>query len=367
MKNYLNFENDIKDLELELDKLKDPYNKEGLSEVDTKKISEIQSEIDGKLSEVYSNLDPWQKTQVARHEDRPKSKFFIENLFEEFIPLAGDRFYGEDKSVLTGFAKFNQTSVLVIGQEKGEDLNTRIERNFGMMRPEGYRKTIRLMKLADKFNIPIVLFIDTPGAYPGVGAEERGQAEAIAKSIECCMELKVPTISIIIGEGGSGGAIALASSNKVLMFENAIYSVISPEGCASILWRDPKKTLEAAKAMKLSSKDLLELGVIDEIISEPIGGAHRDRDLCLNNVRESIQKNLDEMESMSRDEIFYHRKNKFLSIGRSKGFSSSLEVDKNLTMKESLLQRIILKFQKFKLQTIAVFLLLIVGLIYYFL
>ena len=284
MKNYLNFENDIKDLELELDKLKDPYNKEGLSEVDTKKISEIQSEIDGKLSEVYSNLDPWQKTQVARHEDRPKSKFFIENLFEEFIPLAGDRFYGEDKSVLTGFAKFNQTSVLVIGQEKGEDLNTRIERNFGMMRPEGYRKTIRLMKLADKFNIPIVLFIDTPGAYPGVGAEERGQAEAIAKSIECCMELKVPTISIIIGEGGSGGAIALASSNKVLMFENAIYSVISPEGCASILWRDPKKTLEAAKAMKLSSKDLLGLGVIDEIISEPIGGAHRDRDLCLNNV-----------------------------------------------------------------------------------
>ena len=367
MKNYLNFENDIKDLELELDKLKDPYNKEGLSEVDTKKISEIQSEIDGKLSEVYSNLDPWQKTQVARHEDRPKSKFFIENLFEEFIPLAGDRFYGEDKSVLTGFAKFNQTSVLVIGQEKGEDLNTRIERNFGMMRPEGYRKTIRLMKLADKFNIPIVLFIDTPGAYPGVGAEERGQAEAIAKSIECCMELKVPTISIIIGEGGSGGAIALASSNKVLMFENAIYSVISPEGCASILWRDPKKTLEAAKAMKLSSKDLLGLGVIDEIISEPIGGAHRDRDLCLNNVRESIQKNLDEMESMSRDEIFYHRKNKFLSIGRSKGFASSLEVDKNLTMKESLLQKIILKFQKFKLQTIAVFLLLIVGLIYFFL
>jgi acetyl-CoA carboxylase carboxyl transferase subunit alpha len=241
MKNYLNFENDIKDLELELDKLKDPYNKEGLSEVDTKRISEIQSEIDDKLSEVYSNLDPWQKTQVARHEDRPKSKFFIENLFEEFIPLAGDRFYGEDKSVLTGFAKFNQTSVLVIGQEKGEDLNTRIERNFGMMRPEGYRKTIRLMKLADKFNIPIVLFIDTPGAYPGVGAEERGQAEAIAKSIECCMELKVPTVSIIIGEGGSGGAIALASSNKVLMFENAIYSVISPEGCASILWRDPKK------------------------------------------------------------------------------------------------------------------------------
>tara|TARA_Y100000590_G_scaffold61510_1_gene65674 strand:+ start:66 stop:1166 length:1101 start_codon:yes stop_codon:yes gene_type:complete len=366
MKNYLNFENDIKNLEVELDKLKDPYNQEGLSEVDTKRISEIQSEIDNKLKEVYSNLNSWQKTQVARHEDRPKSKFFIENLFQEFIPLAGDRFYGEDKSVITGFAKFNQASVLVIGQEKGDDLNTRIERNFGMMRPEGYRKTIRLMKLADKFNIPIILFIDTPGAYPGVGAEERGQAEAIAKSIECCMELKVPTISIIIGEGGSGGAIALASSNKVLMFENAIYSVISPEGCASILWRDPTKALEAAEAMKLSSKDLLELGIIDEIISEPTGGAHRDRELCIINLKESIQKNLNEMESMTRDEIFSHRKSKFLSIGRSKGFTSNVELDKNLVMKENLLQIVLTKFKKFKFQVSAV-VLLIFMLIYYFL
>ena len=366
MKNYLNFENDIKNLEVELDKLKDPYNQEGLSEVDTKRISEIQSEIDNKLKEVYSNLNSWQKTQVARHEDRPKSKFFIENLFQEFIPLAGDRFYGEDKSVITGFAKFNQTSVLVIGQEKGDDLNTRIERNFGMMRPEGYRKTIRLMKLADKFNIPIISFIDTPGAYPGVGAEERGQAEAIAKSIECCMELKVPTISIIIGEGGSGGAIALASSNKVLMFENAIYSVISPEGCASILWRDPTKALEAAEAMKLSSKDLLELGIIDEIISEPTGGAHRDRELCIINLKESIQKNLNEMESMTRDEIFSHRKSKFLSIGRSKGFTSNVELDKNLVMKENLLQIVLTKFKKFKFQVSAV-VLLIFMLIYYFL
>ena len=190
MKNYLNFETDIKDLETELEKLKDPYNQEGLSEVNTDKISKIQSEIDDKLNEVYSNLNSWQTTLVARHEDRPKSKFFIENLFDDFIPLSGDRFYGEDKSVLTGFAKFNGNSVLVIGQEKGEDLDSRIERNFGMMRPEGYRKTIRLMKLADKFNIPIISFIDTPGAYPGVGAEERGQAEAIAKSIECCMQLR---------------------------------------------------------------------------------------------------------------------------------------------------------------------------------
>ena len=260
MKNYLNFDNEIKNLEEELDK----------------------------LNEVYSNLNSWQTTLVARHEDRPKSKFFIENLFDDFILLSGDRFYGEDKSVLAGFAKFNGNSVLVIGQEKGENLDSRIERNFGMMRPEGYRKTIRLMKLADKFNIPIISFIDTPGAYPGVGAEERGQAEAIAKSIECCMQLRVPTISVVIGEGGSGGAIALASSNKVLMLQNAIYSVISPEGCATILWRDPKKTLEAAQAMKLSAKDLLNLKVIDEIIPEPVGGAHRDKDLILTNIKNSI-------------------------------------------------------------------------------
>ena len=229
MKNYLNFETEIKDLENELDKLKDPFNQSGLSEVDTQKISQIQIELNEKLEEIYSNLDPWQTTMVARHEDRPKSKFFIDNLFQDFIPLSGDRYYGEDKSVISGFAKFNDQSVLVIGQEKGDSLDSRIERNFGMMRPEGYRKTIRLMELADKFNIPIISFIDTPGAYPGVGAEERGQAEAIAKSIDCCIKLKVPTLAIIIGEGGSGGAIALASSSKVIMLENAIYSVISPE------------------------------------------------------------------------------------------------------------------------------------------
>ena len=258
MKNYLNFETDIKNLENELEKLKDPYNQEGLSEVDTKKISKSQEELNDKLKSIYSNLDPWQTTMVARHEDRPKSKFFIDNLFEDFISLSGDRYYGEDKSVIAGFAKLDGLSVLVIGQEKGDNLESRIERNFGMMRPEGYRKTIRLMELASKFGIPIISFIDTPGAYPGVGAEERGQAEAIARSIECCMKLKVPTFAIIIGEGGSGGAIALASSSKVIMLENAIYSVISPEGCATILWRDPKRMLDAAKAMKLSAKDLLE-------------------------------------------------------------------------------------------------------------
>jgi len=352
MKNYLNFENDIKDLESELEKLKDPYNQEGLSEVNTDKISKIQSEIDDKLNEVYSNLNSWQTTLVARHEDRPKSKFFIENLFDDFVPLSGDRFYGEDKSVLTGFAKFNGNSVLVIGQEKGEDLDSRIERNFGMMRPEGYRKTIRLMRLADKFNIPIISFIDTPGAYPGVGAEERGQAEAIAKSIECCMELKVPTISVVIGEGGSGGAIALASSNKVLMLQNAIYSVISPEGCATILWRDPKKTLEAAEAMKLSSKDLLDLKVIDEIISEPLGGAHRDKDLILNNVRNSITNNLNDFNLMSKDEVLNHRKNKFLSIGRSKGFISETKTDDSLHMKQNFLDILKIKIIKNKNQLI---------------
>ena len=325
MKNYLNFESDIKNLENEVEKLKDPYNRSGLSEVDTQKITEIQKELDEKLKSIYSNLDPWQTTMVARHEDRPKSKFFIDNLFEDFISLSGDRHYGEDKSVLTGFAKFNGQSVLVIGQEKGQDLDSRIERNFGMMRPEGYRKTIRLMRLADKFNIPIISFIDTPGAYPGVGAEERGQAEAIAKSIECCMKLKVPTLAIIIGEGGSGGAIALASASKVIMLENAIYSVISPEGCATILWRDPKKMLDAAKAMKLSAKDLLELQIIDEIITEPIGGAHRDKNLMLQNLRDSIIKNFEVFKLMTPEEVYNERKNKFLKIGRNKGFMNNLE------------------------------------------
>ena len=341
MKNYLNFENEIKNLENEIEKLKDPYNQEGLSEVDTQKISSTQAELDEKLKNIYSNLDPWQTTMVARHEDRPKSKFFIDNLFEDFISLSGDRHYGEDKSVLTGFAKFKGNSVLVIGQEKGEDLDSRIERNFGMMRPEGYRKTIRLMNLANKFNIPIISFIDTPGAYPGVGAEERGQAEAIAKSIECCMELKVPTIAIIIGEGGSGGAIALASSNKVIMFENAIYSVISPEGCATILWRDPKKMLDAAKAMKLSAKDLLKLKVIDEIIPEPLGGAHRDRDTMLENLKNSIKQNLDYFKDLSPEEIANERKNKFLKIGRNDGFISTTEDFSSLTIKKNKFENIL--------------------------
>ena len=359
MKNYLNFETDIKNLENEIEKLKDPYNQEGLSEVDTQKISKTQQELDEKLKDIYSNLDHWQTTMVARHEDRPKSKFFIDNLFEDFISLSGDRYYGEDKSVLTGFAKFNGHSVLVIGQEKGENLESRIERNFGMMRPEGYRKTIRLMNLANKFNIPIISFIDTPGAYPGVGAEERGQAEAIAKSIECCMELKVPTLAIIIGEGGSGGAIALASSNKVIMLENAIYSVISPEGCASILWRDPKKMLDAAKAMKLSAKDLLELKVIDEIIAEPIGGAHRDRNLMVENLKTSISKNLKYFKDLSIEEIINERKNKFLKIGRSKGFTNNSEEVNTLTIKRNNIDKI-LKSNKVLISSVLLGLILLI-------
>ena len=369
MKNYLNFETEIKDLESELEKLKDPFNESGISEIDTQKITKTQNELDDKLRSIYSNLDPWQTTMVARHEDRPKSKFFIDNLFEDFISLSGDRHYGEDKSVISGFAKFNGNSVLVIGQEKGDDLDSRIKRNFGMMRPEGYRKTIRLMKLAEKFNIPIISFIDTPGAYPGVGAEERGQAEAIAKSIECCMKLTVPTISIVIGEGGSGGAIALASSSKVVMLENAIYSVISPEGCATILWRDPKKMLDAAKAMKLSAKDLLGLKVIDEIIPEPIGGAHRDKDNILESVSESIKVNLSFFSEMTPDQILEHRKSKFLKIGRQQGFMSDVNELSNLNDKGKNFHSIISSFKNSKKLQIRLGIIFvgIIGFLYYLL
>ena len=367
MKNYLSFETAIKDLEKEIESLKNPYdNEESLSEVNTSQITKTEEELKSKLKEIYSNLDPWQTTMVARHEDRPKSKFFIENIFNDFVSLSGDRYYGEDKSVIAGFAKFDQRSVLVIGQEKGDDLDSRIQRNFGMMRPEGYRKTVRLMELADRFKIPIISFIDTPGAYPGVGAEERGQAEAIAKSIECCMNLTVPTLGIIIGEGGSGGAIALASSNKVIMLENSIYSVISPEGCATILWRDPKKMLDAAKAMKLSAKDLLDLKIIDEIISEPIGGAHRDKNEILENVKNSISRNLNLFNNMSKDEILMERKNKFLKIGRGKGFIKNPEEISDL---KSTTNKFISYLKFFKINKINVFIIsvLVLGMLYYLL
>ena len=366
MKNYLNFESDVKELEAKLENLKDPYNNEGISEVNTNEIASLEDKINKKLENIYANLNPWQTTQVARHEDRPKAKYYIENLFQDFVSLSGDRFYGEDKSVITGFAKFNNKSVLVIGQEKGENLDERLDRNFGMMRPEGYRKSIRLMELANKFNIPIITFIDTPGAYPGVGAEERGQAEAIARSIESSMKLKVPNISIIIGEGGSGGAIALASASKVIMLENAIYSVISPEGCATILWRDPKKTLEAASAMKLTSKDLLDLNIVDEIIDEPIGGAHRDREKTLENIRISIKKHLESYETLNEEEIILQRKNKFLQIGRGKGFSSKSDISSGLSLKENNIDKLLERGLRNKniLIILAVIISMLAGLIY---
>ncbi len=366
MKNYLNFETEVKELESQLDSLKDPYNNEGISEVNTNEIASLEDKINKKLVKIYSNLNPWQTTQVARHEDRPKSKYFIENLFDDFVSLSGDRLYGEDKSVIAGFAKFNNNSVLVIGQEKGENLEERLDRNFGMMRPEGYRKSIRLMELANKFNIPIITFIDTPGAYPGVGAEERGQAEAIARSIESCMKLKVPNIAIIIGEGGSGGAIALASASKVIMLENAIYSVISPEGCATILWRDPKKTLEAATAMKLTSNELFDLNIVDEIIEEPVGGAHRDKEKTLENIRISIKKHLENFENLDEEQIILQRKNKFLQIGRGNGFSSKSDNTTSLSVEQKNINNLLKKVLKDKKFSVGIVITIfaIMGLIY---
>jgi acetyl-CoA carboxylase carboxyl transferase subunit alpha len=364
MKNYLEFEKEIKALEEEVDGLKSPFGSEGISEVDTKKIQDTQQEINEKLKQTYANLNSWQKTLVARHEDRPKASFYIKKIFTQFTLLSGDRYFGDDKSVIAGFGLIDKKSVLIIGQEKGEDLNTRIERNFGMMRPEGYRKCIRLMRLADRFQIPVVSFIDTPGAYPGIGAEQRGQASAIANSIECCMSLTVPNISIIIGEGGSGGAIALASSNKIIMLENSIYSVISPEGCASILWRDPSKSLQAAEAMKLTAKDLLQLGIIDEIISEPLGGAHRSPEVITQDIKHSIIKNLRSFENFSKDEVYDHRKKKFLQMGRDQGFSRSSKLnDSGLSYKESVFQKLKNLIVKNKLIFIGISLVLATGIV----
>ncbi len=363
MKNYLEFEKEIKALEEEMKSLKSPFGSEGISEVNTKKIQTTQEEINEKLKQTYSNLNSWQKTLVARHEDRPKANFYIKKIFNQFTLLSGDRYFGDDKSVIAGFGLIDNKSVLVIGQEKGEDLNTRIERNFGMMRPEGYRKCIRLMKLADQFQIPVISLIDTPGAYPGIGAEQRGQASAIANSIECSMSLTVPNISIIIGEGGSGGAIALASSNKVIMLENSVYSVISPEGCAAILWRDPSKSLQAAEAMKMSATDLLKFGIIDEIISEPLGGAHRDPDVIAQDIKYSIIKNLRSFENLTKDEVLDHRKAKFLKIGRDRGFETSDLDSAGLSYNMTNLQSIINHTKKNKFVYFGVGLVLIAGII----
>ena len=349
MRNYLEFEKEIKSLEENLEKSKNPYDKDGISQVDTAKIEKIQEEINSKLKTTYSKLNSWQKTLVARHEDRPRAKFYINEIFSDFTLISGDRLFSDDKSIIAGFGLINNKSVLVLGQEKGLDLNSRMESNFGMMRPEGYRKCIRLMKLADRFRIPVISLIDTPGAYPGIGAEQRGQAIAIANSIECCMSLKVPNISIIIGEGGSGGAIALASSNKVIMLEHSIYSVISPEGCASILWRDPSKSLEAAEAMKLTAQQLLKLGIVDEVVEEPLGGAHRDHKETAEKIKNIILKYLENFESLSGDQILNHRKTKFLKVGRDQGFKKAKDtIDNNLAFVEPTTSKIIRLLQKRK-------------------
>ena len=362
MRNYLEFEKEIKSLEEDLENSKNPFDKDGISEIDTGKIKTIQKEIDEKLNTIYSGLNSWQKTLVARHEDRPRANFYIDKIFKNCTQLSGDRLFGEDKSIIAGFGLIDNKSVLVLGQEKGDNLDSRLERNFGMMKPEGYRKCIRLMKLADRFKVPVISFIDTPGAYPGMGAEKIGQALAIAESIDCCMSLNVPNISIIIGEGGSGGAIALASSNKVIMLEHSIYSVISPEGCASILWRDPSKSLEAAEAMKLTSKDLLKLGIIDEIINEPLGGAHRDSEEIAAKIKKSILENLKSFENLSGEQILQQRKTKFLKIGRDQGFTkSSYASEQGLSYSEPMYSKFlrIIQNQK-KISIFAVIILLLV-------
>ena len=301
MRHTLDFEKTISDLQDKISKLKDSgSDKTSLVEVN-EQIEEIKVKIDKKLNDIYKKLTPWHKLQVARHPERPHFTDYIKTLFQDFEPLSGDRLFKEDPALLCGFATFNDKSVMIMGHEKGRNTEGRIKHNFGMAKPEGYRKAIRLMKLAEKFNLPILTFVDTPGAYPGVGAEQRGQSEAIAKCIEVSLNLKIPTISVIIGEGGSGGAVAIATTNKVLMLEHSVYSVISPEGCASILWKDSKYAEEAAASMKITAQDLKELNIIDSIIAEPVGGAHR-------NSSETIKKKL------VRIFFFYHGST-FVKIG----------------------------------------------------
>lgn len=273
------------------------------------------------LDDLYKDLTPWRKCQVARHAERPHCSDYIDALFTDFTPLAGDRNFADDLAVMGGLARFNDIPVMVIGQEKGDDTKSRIERNFGMARPEGYRKAIRLMQLAGRFNLPVITLVDTPGAYPGKGAEERGQSEAIARSTETCLKIPVPLISIIIGEGGSGGAVAFATANKVAMLEHSVYSVITPEGCASILWKDSEKMREAAEAMRLTAQDLLGLGVIDQIIPEPKGGAHRDKNAAITAVGKTIAKLLKDLKGMDGPALVQDRRNKFLNMG-SKGLAA---------------------------------------------
>jgi acetyl-CoA carboxylase carboxyl transferase subunit alpha len=320
MTNYLDFEKPLAEIEGKAEELRAMARHN--EEMD---ISDEAAALDRKaadmLEELYKSLTPWRKCQVARHPDRPHCKDYIEALFTEYTPLAGDRNFSDDHAVMGGLARFNDQPVVVIGHEKGNDTKSRIARNFGMARPEGYRKAIRLMEMADKFGLPIITLVDTPGAYPGKGAEERGQSEAIARSTEKCLQVGVPVISIIIGEGGSGGAVAFASANKVAMLEHSVYSVISPEGCASILWKDAEKMREAAEALRLTAQDLLKLGVADRTVSEPMGGAHRDRDATIASVGKAIDDMLKDMSGMDRSQLIAARRKKFLELG-SKGLAA---------------------------------------------
>ncbi|MBU2889692.1 MULTISPECIES: acetyl-CoA carboxylase carboxyltransferase subunit alpha [Celeribacter] len=320
MTHYLEFEKPLAEIEGKAEELRALARNNEEMDVE-KEAAALDKKAADLLKDLYKGLTPWRKCQVARHPERPHCKDYIDALFTEYTPLAGDRNFADDHAVMGGLARFNDQPVVVIGQEKGHDTKSRIERNFGMARPEGYRKAIRLMDLADRFGLPVIALVDTPGAYPGKGAEERGQSEAIARSTEKCLNLKVPMISVIIGEGGSGGAVAFASANKLAMLEHSVYSVISPEGCASILWKDAEKMREAAEALRLTAQDLHKLGVIDQIIPEPLGGAQRDREATIAAVGKAIEAMLAPLKKKKPETILKDRRKKFLEIG-SKGLAA---------------------------------------------
>ncbi len=317
MQSYLDFEKGLADLEGKAEELRARARQDEDMDVEAE-AGQLDEKSNALLKDLYENLSPWQKCQVARHPNRPHAIDYIGKLFTDYTPLAGDRNFAEDHAVIGGLARFNDKPVIVIGQEKGSDTQSRLERNFGMARPEGYRKAVRLMEMADRFGIPVITLIDTPGAYPGKGAEERGQSEAIARSTEMCLKLGAPLIAVVIGEGGSGGAVAFATGDRVIMLEHSIYSVITPEGCASILWKNAEKMKEAAAALRLTAQDLKGLGVIDVVVKEPLGGAQRDRKAAIEGVREAIRKELADLEGMSAEAIRTSRRTKFLDMG-SKG------------------------------------------------
>jgi acetyl-CoA carboxylase carboxyl transferase subunit alpha len=313
MLTYLDFEKPIAELERRLGELRETAS-EGSIDIDSE-IERLEFKSAKLLKDTYSRLTPWQKSQVARHPDRPHFKDFVAGIADEFLPLAGDRAFADDPAIIGGLARIGEQRVMLIGHEKGDDTASRLKHNFGMAKPEGYRKAIRLMAMADRFRLPVVTLVDTPGAFPGVQAEERGQAEAIARSTEQCLALKVPLIAVVVGEGGSGGAVALAAANRVLMFEHAVYSVISPEGCASILWRTSDKAADAAEAMKITATDLQALGVTDRIIAEPTGGAHRDPATAISSLKHALIEELADLEVIGADGLLAQRRAKFLAIG----------------------------------------------------